>query len=482
MNLRSILTFLEPRSIDEDAGRREYILNIILAGSIFMTLICDGLVLYYALDRGMHHPGGISFWEFSLLPAFFIFLYACSRRGRFVLASYLLVIAYFLGNSYAAYRWGVNVPTILVGYALFIVMTTILISARSAFFLTIATAAVVFSLWWHQLNGIIFKEAENFTLGDGVALVVLYGLITLVAWLASREIDKSLLRARRSERALKAERDSLEITVEERTRALRAAEMDNMDHIYRFAEFGRLASGLFHDLLNVVNALTLRMEAHAGVMDDAGVLLEDARDTHEQIAQFKEALRKQLSHRDITEEFLLADAVEHAIQFLSYQAKQAGIDLYFHEEMPRTIRYSGNPLKFHQILMNLIVNAIESFAGRVSQAAGDKKYIRVQLYETGAEIVMSIEDNGCGIALSLLPKIYGPFFTTKTGQKNGIGIGLAITKRIVEEDFHGYITATSRMGEGSCFTVILPKQIHGSETDTSGDYERRSDDPRSVAS
>jgi len=468
----SLRSLIEPRSNNEDARRREYILNIILAGSGITCFLLDGLVLYYALILG-NHASGVSVALFSILPAFLILLYALSRRGFFALASYLLIAAYFLGTSYAAYRWGVNVPTELVGYALLIVIASILISPRFAFFVAGATGLVVLPLWYAQLHGLMFTDAENFTDGDGIAIVVLYGLITLVAWLSNREIEKSLTRARRSEHELKEERDSLEVKVVERTRELHVIELEKIDHLYRFAEFGQLASGLFHDLLNLVQTVSLRAERSGGMDGVDGAnggsgsaamaasdankkMLANAFSVQGEIDRFRDAFRKQLSRDDVKESFSLATGIENVCQFLSYQAKNAGVRLEFEDtrnggsgegrdDDHDSFAYFGSPLKFHQVVMNLVLNAIE--------AGG--KHVVVRLVRENHFFVLTIADDGSGIAANVQAKIFDPFFTTKQGgDKQGTGIGLAITKRIVENDLHGSISVSNK--EGTTFTVRFP--------------------------
>ena len=446
---------LGPKSVDEDARRREYILNIILAGSILMLAILGAVVLYDLQFSAMPSGTILSFEGFCVLPAFFIILYVLSRRGFFMAASYLLIGAYFLGNSYAAYRWGVNVPTALVGYALLIVIASILISARFAFVVSFATALVVLPLWYVQLHGATFLDAENFTVGDGVALVILYGLITLVAWLSNREIERSLTRARRSERELKEERDSLEVKVEERTRELRFAEAEKIDHLYRFAEFGQLASGLFHDLLNVLNVVSLRIEREGGaVADDARKTLAGAWSVQGEIERFKDAFRKQLGHDDAMELFSLTASIESILQFLAYQAKSEGITLGFElapGKAKDAFEYFGSPLKFHQVVINLVSNAIE--------AGGKKVLIRMARegkIDGADDIVLSVIDDGPGVPLELRQKIFDPFFTTKRGDRQGTGIGLAITKRIIENDLGGSIEVSENDAAGAIFTVRFP--------------------------
>jgi hypothetical protein len=72
--------FIEPRLSGEDERRREYILNIILIGSIVFLWLLDASIVYYAIGEGSGYRG-VSFEAFSFLPIFFTFLFVLSRRG-----------------------------------------------------------------------------------------------------------------------------------------------------------------------------------------------------------------------------------------------------------------------------------------------------------------------------------------------------------------------------------------------------------------
>lgn len=438
------MSWTEPKSTDEDTRRREYILNVIFVGSIIMLVALDALVLVYALRDGGGTTAAISFEVFSIFPVCFILLYMLSRRGWFVVSSYLLIGAYFLGNTYAAYRWGVNSPASLVGYALLILIASILISTRFAFFVAGAVALVVLPLWSAQLHGLMATDAIQFTDGDGITLVILYGFITLVAWLSNREIERSLMCARRSELALKEERDSLEIKVEERTRELQSAQLEKIDHLYRFAEFGQIASGLFHDLTSILTALSLRAEKNPDAA--ASSSLANAFEVQNEIGRFTEAVRRQLNREEILEEFSLSAAILRAVKLLEHKCHAEHVRISFEPSISSSATTFGDPAKFHQVVVNLLMNAIE--------AGGNA--IRISLAREGDDAVIQVIDNGPGIAPDIKTKIFEPFFTTKHAEKKGIGIGLAITKRIIEKDFGGAIDVESEIGKGTAFTVRFP--------------------------
>jgi signal transduction histidine kinase len=189
-----------------------------------------------------------------------------------------------------------------------------------------------------------------------------------------------------------------------------------------------------------------------GASDDAKKMLAGASGIQAEIDRFRDAFRKQLSRDDARESFSLVVGVENVVQFLSYQAKHDGVRLQFEHPvaMDEDFRYFGSPLKFHQVAMNLILNAIEAAPKRVMI-----RLVRERVNDVGDDFVLNIADDGIGMSADIIQKIFDPFFTTKYGEKQGTGIGLAITKRIVENDLGGSIEVCSREN-GSVFIVRFP--------------------------
>jgi signal transduction histidine kinase len=432
--------------MEEDKRRREYILNIILVGSITMTSILDCILLYYTFSDG---PGykEMSFVTFSILPAFFIFLYALSRRSFSKVASYLLVGAYLVSNSYAAYRWGVTLQVVILTYALIIIVATILLGTKFGFFTTAAISAFIVPLWYAQFYGLMSMQNQRLRAADAFIFAILYFLIMIVAWLYNREIERSLLRAYRSEAELKKERDLLEIKIAERTEELNKTQFEKVEQLNRLAELGQLSSGLFHDVFNLLSAVSLRDE------DLPSSSLIHAQNTTRQIENFTHAIQKQLDHRNSQEVFSLTEGIEQAIQLLDYKANKSRVHIIY-KTIDRNIEYFEVPSRFHQVVLNLILNAIESYEALPHENKRDRTVI-VELEERDGMVMLRVTDNGPGMPHEVGKKIFEPFFTTK-GSTKGIGIGLTTIKKIIEENFHGTITVQSKANYGSTFTVIFP--------------------------
>jgi PAS domain S-box-containing protein len=111
----------------------------------------------------------------------------------------------------------------------------------------------------------------------------------------------------------------------------------------------------------------------------------------------------------------------------------------------------GDPTRLAQVVGNLLMNA-----GKYTHPGG---HIEVRAARSGERIVLAVEDDGIGIAESLLPRIFDPFVQARQDidrQKGGLGLGLSIVKKIV--DLHGGTVSVASHGEGkgSTFEVTFP--------------------------
>jgi signal transduction histidine kinase len=107
-------------------------------------------------------------------------------------------------------------------------------------------------------------------------------------------------------------------------------------------------------------------------------------------------------------------------------------------------RIQADPSLMKQVFLNLIKNAAE--------ACGPSGTVVIKTGSTAPWMEISFTDNGPGISPELLRRIFEPFFTTKT---TGMGVGLAICKRIVEAH-QGRIEANNLVPKGTQFSVFLP--------------------------
>lgn len=454
---------IQPKSKNEDVAHQEFILNIFLTASIALLLAAFLFVLKSSI-----HPGDSLFYV-GMVFIFFAILLLLSRFGFSGIVSHIFIVIYFIAIVRGIYIFGIDQPQTLLGFALLIVMAGVLITSRFAFLITMVSMLCILSLGYAQINSwyaikSYWKLEATPAAEDPIMFSITLGIIAIAAWLSNREIEKSLARARRSEAELEKERDSLEVTVEERTKELKEAQAEKMAQLYRFAEFGRLSSGLFHDLMNPLTAISLNMEKikneNNNAISEVKMYIDKAILSARKMEDFVVAVRKQLARRENKALFSLNEEVRYVIDVLSYKAQKANVEMRF--STGEDIKIFGDAVKFNQVALNLIVNAIDAYLPRQSSvlAGGAGRVVSVSLRGEKGNIILSVKDRGVGIPAENTQKIFESFFTTKAGGQ-GIGIGLSMTKRIVEKDFGGTIGVTSKIGEGSVFMVKFSQKDNG---------------------
>ena len=434
--------FIQPKSVIEDEARREFILNIFLLVSIILLLVALTIAVRNAIILGADHHGS-SPWYIGIIFLLFVGLLASSRFGFYKAASYTFVLIYLLSVVNGIYTFGVNEPQTLLGFAMLIVMSGVLIGSRFAFYIMLVAALSIITLGYAQVNHLYAVKAywknQAIIMDEPIMFSITLGIIAITAWLSNREIEKSLARARRSEADLKKERDSLEVTVEKRTRELKETQAEKMTQLYRFAEFGRLSSGLFHDLINPLTAVSLNMDK--------------ATSAAKKMENMVNAVRKQFVREDKKALFSLNTEIKDAVAMLAHRAQKSNVVVKFSDS--GDVKFYGDAIKFNQIILNLVANAIDSYMLKT----GGRREVLVSLSNAGGRAEISVRDYGAGISKENLPKIFDPFFTTK-GHERGTGIGLSIVKRIVEKDFGGSIEVKSKENKGSEFVVKFPIKTH----------------------
>jgi len=145
----------------------------------------------------------------------------------------------------------------------------------------------------------------------------------------------------------------------------------------------------------------------------------------------------------------LAEIVDSVLPLVRVQARDKDVEIAF--EHVHDAWVDAESLRLRQVVMNLLLNAIDSTSARGTIA------VRCERRESTGTVALTVRDSGRGIAADDLPRIFEPFFTTR---KHGTGLGLAITRQIVD-GCGGSIRAESAAGAGATFVVELPASAPG---------------------
>lgn len=150
----------------------------------------------------------------------------------------------------------------------------------------------------------------------------------------------------------------------------------------------------------------------------------------------------------------LAKLVEDTLVLLEREMNKYRIAVDKHLHPVPEVRANGNQIQ--QVLLNLLINARQAMAG------GGRLSIKLWHDAEAGTVNLMLRDNGCGIPVEQLPRIFDPYFTTKKGPdasgKGGTGLGLAMCRDILEAH-HGRIRVESTVGRGTAFTLMLPTMV-----------------------
>lgn len=454
MNIRYLIQrFVAPKSNNEDTRRQEFILNLLLLGTLGLTFVAFTIVLVNALNTGSTDILS----RLNIIGSAFIFfllLYSLSRVQLQRIAALIFVATYFLLATYTLYTWGILLHTGLLLYALVIIISGILISTRFAIAMLGAISVTLFTLARFTANHTI-EPSLNWTTqpggyDDATTFIVILGIITMVSWLSNRETERSLDRARHSERALTEQRDLLEVMVRERTRELEKTQQEEMLRLYQFAELGKLTSSLIHDLVNPLTTVSLSLAKMKNT--EKSQLAKRALDGAKRMESFIQMARKQINNQRTYALFDVTDIINQVIGDVEIHTKKQKVLVDF---IPKsTIEIYGNPIKFHELVINLVTNAIDSYE-RTKPNPPFTSFVAIEVYREADSAVITIRDRGSGIPQEIVNKVFDPFFSTKPADK-GMGLGLSIVHDIIDKEFGGTITLSSKVDGGTSVLVRLP--------------------------
>ena len=193
------------------------------------------------------------------------------------------------------------------------------------------------------------------------------------------------------------------------------------------------------DLLREENKLSPAMEAR---LEKIAVAISKAETVAESF--LKVARRKETD--DTTDVNRL---IQQTVDLMAYEFRQRGVSIVLDLEIIPVLDTDSDDLQ--QVLLNVLKNALDAAGEREDSA---RVSVRSSYDNNNGTVRVDISDNGPGIPPEIQVKIFQPFFTTKSRHK-GTGLGLAVSKRIVEQH-DGSLSFNSVAGDGTTFSIEVP--------------------------
>ncbi len=239
---------------------------------------------------------------------------------------------------------------------------------------------------------------------------------------------------------------------------------EQLFQVQKLALLGELAAGVAHEINNpmmiigqeaeIVDLLVERSSL-AGTPEAAEIrdCLEQIRLQVGRCGGITHGMLQAARKRDtVNQPVDVNRLVEDMVVLVEQETAMSGVGMVrmYNERIP-PVDTDGPMLR--QVLLNLLSNAAQAVKG------GGKIFVTTGLRED--KVVIEVRDTGPGIAPENMDKLFSPFFTTKPAGQ-GTGLGLSISLRIITE-LGGTLTATSELGEGAAFTVLLPLERERAE-------------------
>jgi signal transduction histidine kinase len=216
----------------------------------------------------------------------------------------------------------------------------------------------------------------------------------------------------------------------------------------QLAAVGQLAAGVGHEIRNPLTSIKMLVQAAIEDPDQSQLTLEDLKVIEGEIRRMERSLKTFLEFaRPPKPERRPVDVMEiigAVVGLVRGRAEKQRVTTRV-EGPTGPVMLTADPGQLHQVLVNIILNSLDSMPG------GGTVNLKVQA--TPQEVSVEITDSGPGIPRDVMSRLFQPFVSTK---ETGLGLGLVISRRIIEEH-GGTIEAANAIGGGATFQIRLPR-------------------------
>ncbi len=240
-------------------------------------------------------------------------------------------------------------------------------------------------------------------------------------------------------------------SIKKRDEELKKYAQQTIAEAERLAIIGQLAAGVAHEINNPLTGILLYCDLMMKNIPDDHPHKKNLIRINNEAQRCKTIVRGLLDFarekKPEIKKISVNELINSTLKLLKTQAIFLNVNLHLilDDTLPQI---DIDPGQIQQVLINIIMNGVEAMEGKgdlviKSEFSQDKKFVQV-----------SISDTGPGIPAEHIKKIFEPFFTTK-GASHGVGLGLSISKRIID-DHKGTIEVFSEVGKGATFVIKLP--------------------------
>lgn len=239
----------------------------------------------------------------------------------------------------------------------------------------------------------------------------------------------------------------------------------------RLASLGQLIGGIAHNLKTPIMSISGASEGLSDLVkeydssiDDPEVTSKDHHDIANDMTEWIDKIKTYTSYMsdvitavkgqavnlasDNTAYFKVDELLKYINILMKHELKNALVSLNIHNYVSSKIQINGDINALVQVIDNMISNSIQSYNGKTNQV------IDLTLRTNDSNLLIEIQDYGCGMTNEVKDKLFKQMITTKG--KKGTGLGLFMSYSTIKAHFNGDIKFESEHNKGTTFTIILP--------------------------
>lgn len=229
-----------------------------------------------------------------------------------------------------------------------------------------------------------------------------------------------------------------------------------LEHQTQLAAISDLTTGISHELGQPLTNIRYTIQFYKRklernlTLDMVNTVFASILEETERMGGLIRRLSPLTSSRGVTEPFDIMDRIRKRVDGEKPRIMESGVKVIVNPKSP--VFLTGDPVKFDQLISNLLLNAIDAINERTDKR---NKLIEIQVRRSAHEITIYFSDNGIGIPASSKHKIFDPFFSTKA-PGHGEGLGLFIVWNLLKM-LGGKISLDTQYRDGARFVISLPE-------------------------
>lgn len=412
--------------------------------SLCFSIAYSLLLIYTYITKGTAITQSLSIHFSYIIPTIFFIAYILQKKNNIEISKHIILITILCVNFYAGILYGFDLISIILAYIYCILILSLTSNTKEIIYYLITIILSIFI-------GTIYTQNNNLKIDDIIEYSIMFIFFTFILVKINIEKNKTLTRAIRSESIIKKERDMLEQKVIERTKDLEEMQQQKISEMYHILEFGKLSSGLYHDLMTPIQTMSIyldkldRDEYYAFLPT-----LQHMKKTHIRIKEMMQNIKKQMQLHTHKENFSIIKELQDIIDLVKNQYLKEEVNIIFEYDNNHKYQIENYKSILNHIILNLFSNAFEAC---LQDKKKNNKYsynIKIFLTKHNNKYYLKIEDNGIGIEKENIDKIYDSFYSTKANEKkHNTGIGLSTSKYFLEKYMQGTIHIESEYNEGT---------------------------------